>query len=301
MEQIRGPRCPIPMKRAFKAVAVAVLLAPSGASAKPIAVSVFAAKTADVNAFVLSDHKGAVIVDATRNSADALELAAFVRKKGVAPKTIFITHGHPDHFVGLAALKKEFPEAKILVAGQAVKDDILAMAAMKWMDAEMKPLSKENPDGFDYGQIEVMDGKVLVAPGGGTLEVVTDFPQTEAAHETVLFSKERNALFASDLAYNKVHLWLAGGVTEKSARDWQAALDRLEKTYRTARVYPGHGAATDARVFAKDKEYIDDLFAAVKAAKTEDEAKARMLEKYPDWGGADFLLTRSVQTQFKQR
>ena len=31
-------------------------------------------------------------------------------------------------------------------------------------------------------------------------------------HETTLYSKELDTLFAADLAYNKVHLWLGVGV-----------------------------------------------------------------------------------------
>ncbi len=173
------------------------------------------------------------------------------------------------------------------------------MASMKWVDSGMRSKSEENPNGFDYqNEIAVLDSSTLQMPGGESLDVVTDFPATEAAHETVLYSKGLNAVFASDLAYNKVHLWLGGGA---DAGNWRAELIRLKKKYGLlkAKVYSGHGEPTDAGVFDADRKYIDDLLLAVKKAKTEDEAKKAMMEKYPGWGSADFILVQSIKNQTK--
>jgi glyoxylase-like metal-dependent hydrolase (beta-lactamase superfamily II) len=294
----------------FKNAFVAVILLthfPACAAAKTksnIVVSVFSAKEANVNAYFLSDDQGTLIVDATRKDKDAKELAEFARSKGVPVKMILITHGHPDHFVGLGVLKREFPDAKIVVASKQIKEDIIAMASMKWMSSEplMQPKSEGNPNGFDYqNEIGILDSSTLKMPGGESLEVMTDFPATEAAHETVLFSKELNAVFASDLAYNKVHLWLAGGVNAEGIKNWQTELSRLKKRFSPlkAKVYPGHGPPTGVSVFDVDRKYMNDLLAIVKSAKTEDEAKKPMMKKYPDWQGADFILVQSIKNQTK--
>lgn len=297
------------MKNTTSAFVIAVLLAHpfSAAAAKTksdLVVSPFAGKEANVNAYVFSDARGSLIVDATRKSEDAKSLADFARSKGVPVKTIFITHGHPDHFVGLPVLKKEFPDAKFLVASERVKDDIINMASMKWMSSEpaAQPKSEANPNGFDYkNEIGVLDSSVLKMPGGGSLEVISDFPATEAAHETALFSKELNAVFPSDLVYNKVHLWLAGGVDAAGIKNWRAALDRLKRLYGPlhAKVYPGHGRPADTSVFDADEKYMDDLLAIVKSAKTEDDAKKSMMKMYPDWENADFILVQSIRNQTK--
>jgi hypothetical protein len=178
------------------------------------------------------------------------------------------------------------------------------MASMKWMSSEpsAQPKSEANPNGFDYqSEIGVLGSSTLKLPGGESLEVIANFPATEAAHETVLFSKELNAIFASDLAYNKVHLWLAGGVNAESIKNWQAELTRLKHIYGplNAKVYPGHGKPTDAGVFDADKRYMNDLLSIVKGAKTEDEAKKEMMNKYPDWENADFILVQSIKSQTK--
>jgi glyoxylase-like metal-dependent hydrolase (beta-lactamase superfamily II) len=267
-----------------------------------IVVSPFAGKEANVNAYVLSDDQGTLIIDATRNSRDAKDLADLARSKGVPVKMIFITHGHPDHFIGLGVLKKEFPDAGFLVASKEIKEDIINMASMKWMSGQpsAQPKSEANPNGFDYqNEIGVLDSNILKMPGGGSLEVIAHFPPTEAAHETVLFSKELNAVFASDLAYNKVHLWLAGGVDAEAVKNWQAELTRLKQIYGPlkSKVYPGHGKPTDASVFDADKKYLNDFLAIVKGARTEAEAKNEMMKKYPDWENADFILVQSIKNR----
>jgi glyoxylase-like metal-dependent hydrolase (beta-lactamase superfamily II) len=279
----------------------------SGAPAKAesrIIVSPFAAKEANVNAYVLSDDQGAVIIDATRKSADAKKLADFARSKGVPVRMIFITHGHPDHFVGLEVLKKEFPDAEVLVASKQIKEDIISMASMKWMSSEpsAQPKSEAAPNGFDYQkEIRVLDSGILKMPGGESLQVISNFPATEAAHETVLFSRKLNAVFTSDLVYNKVHLWLAGGVNAEGIKNWQAELTHLKRIYGplNAKIYPGHGQPTDASVFDLDKKYMNDLLAIVKEARTEGDAKNEMMKRYPDWENADFILVQSVKSQTK--
>jgi glyoxylase-like metal-dependent hydrolase (beta-lactamase superfamily II) len=271
-----------------------------------LAVTVFEAREANVNAYVFSDGKGTLIVDSTRNSNEAGKLAALARSKGSAPEIVLITHGHPDHYLGMSALKKEFPNARILVATNQIKDDIIAftkfMESVKWLEGEptMKPKSASNPNGFDYqNEIGVLASDHLTMPGGSILEVNSTFPTTEAPHETVLFSKDLNSVFASDLVYNKVHLWLGVGVTADAIRNWQSALRALKETYGPlmSNIYPGHGVVASAALFDTDMNYMNDLLAAVREAKSEEGAKAVMMKKYPGWANSEFLLAQSVKFQ----
>src|SRR6185295_18850396 len=122
-------------------------------------------------------------------------------------------------------------------------------------------------------------------------------------HETVLYSKDLNALFASDLVYNQVHLWMGNGVTREAAENWKKELDGLKAKYTPlkAAVYPGHGPKADAGIFDVDKTYIDDLTAAVAATETQDDAKAAVIAKYPYWQNTDFILVQSIRFQTKEQ
>jgi len=287
----------------------ALLSTTVNAESSGLDVTVFSAKEANVNAFIFTDLKGTVIVDTTRNSKEAHELAALARSKGIEPNVIFITHGHPDHYLGMGALKTEFPQAKFIVATQKVKDDIINftkfMESANWLENEpaMKIKSQTNPDGFDYeNEITVLETKDLVLPAGEHLLIKSDFPSTEAPNETLLFSKELNSVFVSDLAYNKVHIWLGVGVDKVAINHWKNELNLLKKEYsrNQVKVYPGHGPVSDTTIFEIDHKYIDDLLYIVKSSKDQTEAMSAMINKYPDWQNTDFILAKSIEFQFQQ-
>ena len=270
--------------------------APAPAPAPTLTVDVHAARESNVNAFVIDDGTSTILVDATRSSADARELLARARARGRDPSLVFVTHGHPDHFLGLGALRAEVPGLRIVVATPEIKQDIIGFAA--WM-AEQGWLEQEpHMKTFDYeGAIEVLDAPVLRTPGGAALEVRADYAAGEAEHTSTLYARELDALFTSDLAYHDVHLWLGVGVTPAHAAAWQETTRALEAAYPTARVYPGHGAPTDASVFAEVRAYIDDLLAIARSAPSDEAAIAAMVAKYPDHANREFLLAMSVANQ----
>jgi glyoxylase-like metal-dependent hydrolase (beta-lactamase superfamily II) len=279
-----------------------VLLAACGAaetprSSSPPTVQPYAASESDVNAYVISDDKGTILIDATRNSTDARALLDLARTTGHDPSLVFVTHGHPDHFWGLAALKAELPDLRIVVASEAIKQDMLGFSTWAAGEGWMEKEPGMKPDAFDYGAIEVLSSDELRLPGGGALQVKSDYAATEAAHETTLYSAELGALFTGDLAYEGVHLWLGVGVTPEAAREWQRTLTALESKYPpSTKVYPGHGPVTDKSVFARDRQYIDDLLAAA-AAPSDEAAIAEMVAKYPEYKNREFLLMMSVANQ----
>ena len=285
--------------------------APSASpSVAPITVTPYAAAESNVNAYVVSDGQGAIVIDATRTPADGAAIAALVAQRTTGPVTVLITHGHPDHFLGLGALRAALPDARFVVARPEIKADIIGMAT--WMTAQgwlaqlpaMQPKTADHPDGFDYaGQLEVLDAPTLALPGGAALALTADYPATEAEHMTTAYSPDANALFTGDLAYHDVHLWLGVGVTRASAAAWQTTLDGLGATWAARRptVYPGHGAPADLAVFAADRAYIDDLLAVTAGAPSDEAAIAQMAAKYPDHAIRDFLLMMCVANLRQQR
>jgi glyoxylase-like metal-dependent hydrolase (beta-lactamase superfamily II) len=70
----------------------------------------FAGREANVNAYIIHNATHAVVVDSLRNRAEAAELAEAVRASGRTLQAIFVTHGHPDHYIGSRTLKGGVPE-----------------------------------------------------------------------------------------------------------------------------------------------------------------------------------------------
>jgi glyoxylase-like metal-dependent hydrolase (beta-lactamase superfamily II) len=263
----------------------------------------FAGREANVNAYIVYNATHAVVVDSLRNREEAAELAQAIRRSGRQLQAIFVTHGHPDHYIGSRTLKEAFPGARIVVASDAIKADTINfstwMQSVGWLDQQpqMKPRIVTTPEGFDYAaQIEVLEGDRLTLQGGGDLEVRSDYPATESGHMATLFVPDRKTLLTSDLTYHGVHAWAGQGVLREHVANWVRVLGDLKAKYADPDVVvlPGHGAPSDPTLFDRMRVYLDDFMSAVDGERTDADALARMKRLYPGFEQEGFLLAHSV-------
>jgi len=271
-------------------------------------VEIFKGEVVSVNSYIFSNGKSLIAMDVQRATNEAKKLAEVIKTKKLPLTHILISHEHPDHYIGMDWLQKEFPEAKIVVATndikQGIKDFSIWMDSVGWLDAEpgLKPKSAKNPDGFDYdNNIHVLSDNTLTLNGGGTLELNTDYKAAEAEHITTVYSKDLNALFTSDFGYNGVHLWMGPGVSKQHINNWKAQLEIFRSRYTklNPKVYPGHGDPTDIKLFDTLIHYIDNFNRITAAAKSKEEAMDEMKALYPDYKEVDFLLKYSVDNHVK--
>lgn len=287
--------------------------APS-ATTPPVTVDVYRGGYATVNSFIVSNGKTLVLIDAQRKTVEAEKLAERIDTYHLPLSMILVTHGHTDHFTGIAYLHRRYPAARIVVATPEIARDIKAYAIYMdqggatsgepALEPMLRPKSAERPDGFDYERtIEPLDSPVVAIPGGGHLELTTDYAATEAPHMTTVYIPEANALFLADLGYNRVHLWLGDDITRERIVAWRGELVRIEARYRARnpRVYPGHGAPTDLGLVPVMLRYIDDFLRVTAAAATPEEASRQMQALYPDYAEANFFLKYSVENHVRPR
>jgi glyoxylase-like metal-dependent hydrolase (beta-lactamase superfamily II) len=65
--------------------------------------------------------RDAVLVDAFMTDKQANELADWVAANGKNLTTIYVTHGHGDHWFGIATLLERFPNARAVATPDVVK------------------------------------------------------------------------------------------------------------------------------------------------------------------------------------
>ncbi len=286
-----------------------VLLACQSPQEMQIEVDVYKGGVATVNSYIFSNGKSLIVMDVQRATSEAKKLAEFIEQKGLPLTHILVSHGHPDHYTGMDWLLKEFPGAKVVVANEDIKQDIIGfstwMESVGWLDTEptLKPKSEENPDGFDYEEnITVLKGNTLEFNEGGSLQLSTQYKPAECEHLTTVYVPGLNALFSSDFCYSKVHLWMGAGVTNAHIQNWREQLDafNVEFADRNPTIYPGHGESSDLGLLDELIRYIDDFERVTASASSKQEAMTEMQGLYPDYAEADFLLKYSIDFHVKK-
>ena len=261
-------------KLRFALAGAVALLAAARAGAADLAVTTYSASPAGfaVNSHLIEGEREAILVDAQFTLSEAAKAVEHVQRSGKRLKLILVTHGHPDHFFGLGLFQRAFPGVRIVATPEVIADieDYGPKAIARW-----KPVFKDEiPDSFVVP--EPITTTRLELEGKEIRLIAAD--HGESAHATVVWVPGTGALITGDLAYAKVHLWLA----ENRPQGWRGILDRLERL-QPVTVYPGHGAPGSAALLAENRDYIDAFLAATAPPATKEQAIADLKAKYADY------------------
>jgi glyoxylase-like metal-dependent hydrolase (beta-lactamase superfamily II) len=221
----------------------------------------------------------AVLVDTlvTNDQVDAL--ADWVETFGTRLRAIYITHGHSDHWIGLARLLERFPGARGL-ATQRVRERAVFEVTDPGLSAYWQgvfpdevPADPVVPELLDSGLIE-LEGRELR---------VISIGQGDTEHSTILHLPEIDAVVAGDVVYNQVHMMI--GEADAAARAaWIASLDAIE-TLAPQIVVSGHkrvGAPDRAITIEQSREYLRDFSRVAQEHETVEEIVKAMLALHPD-------------------
>src|SRR5882757_418203 len=221
----------------------------------------------------------AVLVDTFLTIEQSQTLLSWVVASGKNLTAIYITHGHGDHFFGLAPLLERFPHVRAVATPEVVKA----------MHEQLSPASVDNfwrrlfpgqiPDRLlvaeplEDRELE-LEGHMLVAVNAG---------RTDTAHSTCLHVPSIGLIAAADAVYNGVHPFL--GETDTQSRiEWISTLDKLAALKPKA-VIAGHKVPENddnPRIIAETRQYLRDFNRLNTATTTARELYNAMLEIYPD-------------------
>jgi glyoxylase-like metal-dependent hydrolase (beta-lactamase superfamily II) len=222
----------------------------------------------------------AVLVDALMTVPEAAALADWIALHQRRLTTIYITHGHGDHFLGLSVLLDRFPGARAVATAGTVQQ-MRKQSTSQVLDNGVRarypgqiadPVALAEP--LDTGRIELE---------GLPLEVI-ETGHTDTVDTTSLHVPDLGLIVSGDVAYNHCHMYVAT-TTPGSRAEWIAALDKLA-ALRPAAVVTGHKDPTRGNppsVLAESRGYLEYYGQLHEAGLADQDLFDAMVTRYPDW------------------
>jgi glyoxylase-like metal-dependent hydrolase (beta-lactamase superfamily II) len=207
-----------------------------------------------VNAYVVHGPSGLVLIDGMLTISDAALVRQAIDESDRSLAGVVVTHPHPDHYAGLAEITNgdDVP----LIATRAVDEVIRRDDEMK--NGIVGPMmGTEWPTRRTFPNQTVANGD-RIELGGLTL-TVEELGPGESPFDCV-WRLDPATLFAGDVAYNRMHAYLADGHWQ----EWLATLDRLDTTLPAdVTLHIGHGPSGGKELLAAQRQYIETFITAV--------------------------------------
>jgi glyoxylase-like metal-dependent hydrolase (beta-lactamase superfamily II) len=195
---------------------------------------------------------------------------------------IYVTHGHADHFFGATTVLEQFPDARLVArpeVADAAREQTSAGYLQVWTSFFPGQLTKHpaapNP----------LSGNTLSV---GQHDLVTiDVGHTDIAASSVVHIPELDIVISGDVAYNGMHMWLAGS-TAATRHSWMKALDAIEALH-PREVITGHKdpVAPDddaARILDESRSYLANFNHAAASCDSPRDLLRAVLDRYPHLG-----------------
>jgi len=239
-----------------------------------------------VTSTLIFGARDAVLVDTLETVPEATALADWIGLHQRQLTTIYITHGHSDHFLGLPVLLDCFPDARAVATAATVErmrsDTPQAPNAARARYPGQIADTIAVPEPLDNGHFELEGHRLDVIETG----------HTDTADTTSLHVPDLDLIVSGDVAYNHCHMYV-GATTPGSRAEWIAALDQLA-ALNPAAVVTGHKDPTQGNppsVLAESRGYLEYYGQLREAGLPEQELFDAMVSRYPDWvSRQQFLL-----------
>jgi len=238
---------------------------------------------------LITGERDAVLVDAALTPEDAEHIVKWIGATGKNLTTIYITHGHADHFFGLNTILGAFPSARAVTAATVVPEAEGQLSAdyMQFWTTVFPGQIPAHP-----AVPEALDGDVIDLEGH-ELRIIA-LGQSDTAPSTVVHIPSLDAVISGDVAYNGIHLWLAFTDHDKRMQ-WIASVEHIEALNPSV-VVAGH-KRPDARdddpaaILGGTKTYIRDFEQSLSGSYSAQELVDKMMVLHGDRGNPYTLWT----------
>ena len=222
--------------------------------------------------------RDAVLVDAFMTVKQATALAEWVASKHKKLTTIYITHGHGDHWFGVGTILERFPNARVVATPNTIKV-MQGNASPQGLAAWGAGFPGQIPENL----VMAAELKENVIDLEGRDLIVVELGHTDTDHTTCLHVPSIGLVVAGDAAYNDVHLYLVESDAAKR-QEWLAALDKIEALHPRAVVASHKRPEKDDRpeIIEETRQYIRDFDRLVATTSSGQELYEQMLKLYPN-------------------
>jgi glyoxylase-like metal-dependent hydrolase (beta-lactamase superfamily II) len=239
----------------------------------------------------------ALLIDAQHIRTDVAALGDLIERTGRRLTTIYVTHGHADHWYGAGKLVARFPGARLVATPPVVEyiHQAADVEAQQW--AAM------------FGDRVVKPTAVPKALNGLTLELeghelrIVEVGQGDIRPSTVVHIPAIDTVVAGDVVYNQIHAML-GLSGPRGWERWIQSVDALEKL-SPQMIVCGHKKRESSdrevdRMLDETRTYISDFAEGAQSLDSAEELIGLMKSRYPDFGN-NWTLHFSANSWFSQK
>lgn len=282
------------MRTSLLAAALVSLVAGTAAAETKLTTTVYTASPGGflVNSTLIAGEKEAILVDGQFTLADAHRLVAMILESKKTLTTVYVTHGHPDHYFGLAVIQQAFPKAKLVTLPgssaeitKTAKAKVAQWGPMYGANLTTKPVLPAASKATSF----TLEGQTIEIHGPA---------QGDAEGNSYLWIPSTKTVIAGDIVYRGVHVWTAETNAEKR-KAWIKTIDEITALGPTT-VIAGHKdpkEKDDAASLKATKDYLEVFEAAVASSKTSAEVQQKVKTKYPALQ-LDVILSIGADAQF---
>jgi glyoxylase-like metal-dependent hydrolase (beta-lactamase superfamily II) len=237
----------------------------------------------------------ALLVDTQYREPDVEEVIRRIEASDKTLTTIFITHGHFDHYFGLEMLLAHYPYARAVatpsvaayIAGNnsAERDSAAAFFGGQALDNTVIPQALDT----DVLRLDDADFRVI------------DLEQADIAPTSIVHIPTIGAVIAGDAIYNGVNPFLAASGPDDWPK-WVASVEAIA-ALNPKTVVAGHKSLTrgdEAECIGETRDYLEKFIDFFETSSDSRELVRRMKELYPDHVNPSALVMSAV-TAFKQK
>ena len=204
-----------------------------------------------VNTHWIETPDSVIVIDVQRDTTHAAEAINAIRALGKPVSAILITHGHPEHSVGVHQFPQIWSDLKVYVSPETTR--VIETDHYGYHEVVRQLTPDEAPEVFVVPDQVFADGATLEIDGV-TIQT-REMGPAEATSTTAFYLPATGDLYPGDLILNDMH----GFFYEERSGLVLDALNRLRVLFPGAvTAHPGHGApGAFHALIDKQEEYTE--------------------------------------------